>query len=107
MRNFIKKNRSKVILILAFVIMAVVMCIYSISKLQIATNRVKGEIKAQLDTPPDGYTAITDVQGLKDMANDLSGKYMLMADINLNGEEWTPIGLNSGTSFKGIFDGNF
>ncbi len=41
---------------------------------------------------------------LRNMANDLSGSYILMNDIVLS-SAWTPIG-NSLEPFKGIFDGN-
>lgn len=48
-------------------------------------------------------TQITDEAGLKAVANDLSGSYVLAADIQLSGE-WTPIG-NGGDRFTGTFDG--
>lgn len=35
------------------------------------------------------------------MGDNLSAKYSLVSDINLNGEEWTPLG-----EFKGILEGN-
>lgn len=54
----------------------------------------------------EGYTAITDAEGLKAMADDLSGKYILMSDIDMAGVDWTPIGETTSTPFKGIFDGN-
>lgn len=40
-------------------------------------------------------------------ANDFKDKYfMLTADIDLNGQEWTPIGLTANEGFNGNFDGN-
>jgi len=48
---------------------------------------------------PEGYTPITNEEELKNI--DLTQNYILMADIDLKGAEWTPIG-----TFEGIFDGN-
>ena len=54
---------------------------------------------------------ITSVQELKDFAAEVNGgngyagkTVVLDADIDLAGEEWTPIGTNA-NSFKGTFDG--
>ena len=48
---------------------------------------------------------------VNDNANDYDGKYLkLTADIDLAGENWTPIGVNGShnneNSFRGYFDGN-
>lgn len=43
---------------------------------------------------------ISDVDGLKSIGNDLSANYSLGRNINLNGEEWMPLG-----EFKGSLDG--
>ena len=51
------------------------------------------------------YREIYTVDDLKNVANNLSGTYYLMNDLNLNGQEWTPLG-NSSTPFKGKFYGN-
>ncbi|MCR5266024.1 MAG: hypothetical protein K6E29_05460 [Cyanobacteria bacterium RUI128] len=51
---------------------------------------------------PAGYTAINSVQDLKNINNNLSGKYILMCDLDLSGENWTPIR----SSFSGILNGN-
>ena len=48
-------------------------------------------------------TQITDEAGLKAIADDLAGSYVLANDITLS-EEWVPIG-TSGTPFTGMFDG--
>lgn len=32
--------------------------------------------------------------------------YILSNDINISGRSWTPIGINSANSFRGVFDGN-
>ena len=45
--------------------------------------------------------------GLSAAAVDFSGKTITLKDnINLNNEEWTPIGTSSSNPFKGTFDGN-
>lgn len=49
-------------------------------------------------------TQISDVAGLKAIANNLEGEYILAADITLSGE-WTPIGTEE-SPFKGVLNGN-
>lgn len=51
-----------------------------------------------------GQTEISTVQGLKDIAKNLSGSYKLTADITLT-EEWLPIGTDA-APFTGTLDGN-
>ena len=46
------------------------------------------------------YVAISSVDDLKNVATNISGKYILLNNIDLGGEEWTPI------EFTGTFDGN-
>ena len=53
-----------------------------------------------------GYTIITTADELQAMQYDLSGKYILMNDIDLSGNEWTPVGNNDMGPFKGVFNGN-
>lgn len=60
-----------------------------------------------------GYTIIKTVEDLQAVANNLSGKYILMNDIDLSGVEWQPIGKYDPTekdpwagAFKGEFNGN-
>lgn len=55
------------------------------------------------DTPAETVpvTEISTVDGLKAVANNLSGSYKLTADIDLGGAAWTPFG-----EFNGTFDGN-
>lgn len=50
-------------------------------------------------------TVIKDPDGLKAINNDLGGNYVLGANIDLKGEEWTPIG-SSGEGFTGTFGGD-
>lgn len=61
-----------------------------------------------------GYTVIKTAQDLQNIANNLSGKYILMNDIDLSGIDWTPIGYSAVDdesnlayySFTGTLDGN-
>ncbi|WP_284730491.1 ZmpA/ZmpB/ZmpC family metallo-endopeptidase-related protein, partial [Bacillus sp. SM2101] len=53
----------------------------------------------------DSPYLIYSVEDLKGISNELGAHYKLMNDIDLKGEEWTPIGTNSAT-FTGTLDGN-
>lgn len=53
----------------------------------------------------DEYTPIYTVLDLKNLNNNLNGKFRLMNDLDLQSSEWTPIG-NKNTSFNSVFDGN-
>ena len=66
---------------------------------------------------PDGYTAIYTIDDLYAVRNNLSGNYILMADIDMSketakggnydtGNGWAPIGSSQKESFSGVFDGN-
>jgi hypothetical protein len=61
---------------------------------------------------PAGYTAIRTAQQLSDIRNNLSGKYILMNDIDLaSWGNWEPIeaatqGSIASTYFSGVLDGN-
>lgn len=61
-----------------------------------------------VSSAPSGYTAITTAQQLSDIRNNLSGKYILMNDIDVTSLTWSAIGYSSGgsTAFTGILDGN-
>ncbi len=73
---------------------------------------------AQLTAAPAGYTAIYTFEDLYAVRNDLSGKYILMNDIDMseetkaggdwdvNGNGWLPIGDAYYNCFEGVFDGN-
>lgn len=56
-----------------------------------------------LSSAVSAQTQITDEAGLKAIANDLNGNYVLAADITLTGQ-WTPLG-TEGSPFTGTFDG--
>ena len=59
---------------------------------------------------PSGYTPIYDAEDLANIANDMTGKYILMNDIDLSGINWKPLEAKSTkgltTSFTGILEGN-
>ena len=48
---------------------------------------------------------ISTVENLKDIANDLDGDYILAKDIDISGENWTPIGTEE-DPFTGTLDGD-
>lgn len=56
-----------------------------------------------LSSAVSAQTQITNEAGLKAIANDLNGNYVLAADITLTGQ-WTPLG-TEGSPFTGTFDG--
>ncbi len=61
--------------------------------------------KALTTEIPDGYIAIYTAEDLNNIRNNLSGKFILMNDIDLSEyENWEPIGAPD--FFTGIFDGN-
>ncbi|MCL2512854.1 MAG: hypothetical protein FWF08_03040, partial [Oscillospiraceae bacterium] len=60
-----------------------------------------------LKSVPNGYTGIYTPQDLNNIRANLSGKYMLMNDIDLAAwGNWEPISKNYASAFSGIFDGN-
>lgn len=71
---------------------------------------------AVYDTVPEGYTGIYTIDDLYAVRNNLSGKYILMNDIDMsetapggdwdNGNGWKPIGGSGENAFTGTFDGN-
>ena len=52
---------------------------------------------------PQGYTVISTKEQLSNIS--LTGKYILMCDIDMGQADWTPIGTEY-TPFSGVFDGN-
>ena len=57
------------------------------------------------DAIAQGYTIIKTADDLDNIRNNLSGKYILMNDIDLSGIDWEPIG-KSGNAFTGVLEGN-
>ena len=59
-----------------------------------------------ITTVPDGYIGIYTAEDLDNIRNNLSGKYILMNNIDLSSyDNWNPIG-TSETPFTGELDGN-
>lgn len=54
----------------------------------------------------DNPYQITTAQELQNINNDVTAHYKLMADIDLNNVEFTPIGNADSGAFSGVFDGN-
>lgn len=71
-----------------------ILCVYSFS-----TAFAAGGV-------PDGYTPIYAAEDLNNIRNNLSGKFILMNDIDLSTyENWQPIGTEQ-SAFKGELNGN-
>ena len=90
MRSCIRKRWRGIGLISAITIMP-----------QVADATATKWVSAQHRTPP---TVIMTVADLQNIANNLSGNYVLGADIDAAGYPFTPIG-PSGAPFLGTFDG--
>ena len=59
-----------------------------------------------ISTVPDGYTGIYTAEDLDNIRNNLSGKYILMNNVDLSSyDNWNPIG-TSEVPFTGELDGN-
>ena len=78
-------------------------------KLDLLNSRVVTNAAGQISANAEGYYEIQDADDLlafaqlvNDGNNGINGK--LMANIDLSGKEWTPIG-NSTKNYTGIFDG--
>ena len=63
----------------------------------------------QQTSVPAGYTGIYTAEGLKNIRDNMRGKYILMNDIDLSGIDWVPLEAPStaiAPDFDGILDGN-
>ena len=103
---------------IAVFVMLFVVCELILSSLFVyADDTTSGFVP--LDRVPGGYKAIYTPLDLFLVRNDMSGKYILMADIDLtealseggelyNTDGWVPLGYggSANTPFSGIFDGN-
>lgn len=61
---------------------------------------------AGVNTVPEGYIALYTVDDLTQVRENLDGQYILMADLDLQDMNWSPIGETADTPFSGAFDGN-
>ena len=67
---------------------------------------IAAPVFAEAEKVPAGYIPIRTAQELDNIRNNLSGKYILMNDIDLSGyENWVPIGTEK-EPFVGILNGN-
>lgn len=79
-------------------------------------SRYPDVCQAAKTSVPSGYTPIYTIEDLYGINDNLSGKYILMNDIDLSetkpsgewdtGSGWVAIGKNESGDFNGIFDGN-
>ena len=58
------------------------------------------------DADREGWTAVSSAEELAAISKNLSGKYYLTDNIDLTGQDWTPIGKANYELFTGKFDGN-
>ena len=77
------------------------------------TNSVQSSHMSEAEAIAAGYTVIKTAQDLQNINNDMSGKYILMGDIDLSGiSNWTPLGITElnndqrPTAFTGELNGN-
>ena len=73
------------------------------------TVSVNGSVIYNLPvTVSEVYIPVTNASELSAIANNLSGKYILMNDIDFEGAEFASIGTQkvAASAFKGVFDGN-
>lgn len=105
----IKENKVKIFLFLLITIIAICGFTYY-GKNRTEKQMLNAEIKeseVSQTTVPDGYIGIYNADDLANVNNNLSGKYILMADIDMTGKNHTIIGQTSTDPFTGEFDGNF
>lgn len=131
MVDVIKKNKKKIAVVVAIILLVAIACVCFVVRKQERQEQqrdqaitVIGQNAQAMDETltentievaaaetseivvPEGYIAIYDVDGLASVPNDLAGKYILMADIDMTGKTHTIIGQTSSAPFKGTFDGN-
>jgi len=105
--KYMSKNKIKIILLCIIAIIATIAffgCRNSKTE-EIVSTAAKWESKASQTTVPEGFTGIYSAEDLANINNNLSGKYILMSDIDMTGKTHTIIGQSS--SFSGTLDGNF
>ena len=102
-----KMKRARIVLIAAALVVALTLAAVAAPMLVNYLNvRLLTETTGQKTTVPDGWIGIYNAAELDAVRYGLTGKYILMADIDLSGwDNWTPIGSRE-EPFKGAFDGN-
>ena len=100
-------KRARIVLIAAALVVALTLAAVAAPMLVNYLNvRLLTETTGKKTTVPDGWIGIYNAAELDAVRYDLTGKYILMADIDLSGwDNWTPIGSRE-EPFKGAFDGN-
>ncbi len=110
MNNLEYTNRRIIRLILTILLIVllnvVVICVF-------ATNLENEEETIELESViehisevPEGYTGIYSADDLIGVSSNLSGKYILMDDIDLVNITWNILGTSSSSTFTGTLDGN-
>ncbi len=109
MNNLDYQRKKKITIIAIATIITVLGILLAIA---FATNSgnevpasVEGDNLTHVAELPEGYTPITNASELANISSNLSGKYILMDNIDLSGIDFEPIG-NSTSPFTGVLDGN-
>lgn len=111
MKHLLKQLRTIVIIITAMLVQSIAVPVPA----QAENEAWDGQATTAVTESNNTYTITTAAelawvaqQVNKESGNNtFSGKTVKLAnDIDLNGKEWTPIGINSTNTFKGIFDGD-
>jgi len=109
MQNNTRKKLIKYLLGICLLVIIILGILITSGQINKIASKEKSNLKAEVQqqtSVPEGYTGIYTADDLKNIANDLTANYILMANINMSGIDWTPLGLNNTAAFTGIFDGN-
>ena len=106
---FLKKYKLKwLLMILIFILILVQLIYYGNVKIEKYIEVAEEtQIKASQTTVPDGYIGIYNAEDLANIANNLSGNYILMSNIDMADVAYEIIGPSATDPFKGVFDGNY
>lgn len=110
MRDKLRKIVENKFVIFCFILIISIIVFISYNNSKIYNKGLNAEmpiLKASETTVPTGYTGIYNAEDLKNVVNNLSGRYILMADIDMTNETHSVIGATTSKSFSGIFDGNY
>lgn len=108
-RDFILRNKRNLILfVFGFILISVFLATgVFIYKNQSLKEVVDGDLSAEsLTEVPEGFIPIRSADDLASVANDLSGKYILMNSIDMAGVDYIILGQSPTSAFTGTFDGN-
>ena len=101
-----KIMKKSLCLAMALIIFTAIFPQYTANQVSAEEYVIKGKFLLAMTPPPGDSIPVSNRAQLEAIANNLSGKYHLTADIDLSGGVWTPIGTPyNNNRFAGIFDG--